>query len=848
MKAIQARVLYPAILALAVLGFSLLLAMGAPSAAASYLPVLLVGVTILVLERYFPEKLLWRPRSDEVRADAAFLALVQVALPRVLLLMTVLLLSEWTHEDAPARMWPHAWPLAAQTVAMVLLVDFFRYWLHRACHRFRVLWRLHEVHHSPEILYVLNVGRFHPLEKALHFAVDTVPFVLMGVSPQVIAGYFLLYSVNGFFQHSNLKLRYGWLNYMVGSAETHRWHHARDPRIAACNFSNTTIIWDLVFGTWYLPADETVGDIGVMDPNYPRGFLRQMMAPFRRSTAGAPSLKNWLADTALALKLGAVSAMQGARLARLTRDPMRAQRKVLMDIVIANARTTFGRQHDFASICGYEEFVRSVSVSSFEQLRPYVAAEIEREEAALTAEKPLCYVRTSGTTDKPKDLPMTASHLKSLRRVQETAIAFQHRHCPEAFSGGMLTIVSPPMEGVLANGRSFGSASGIVALSTPRVVRDKFVVPPVVLTIKDSQLKYLLILRLALSRSDLTYIATANPATVLTLMRLYRQHHTMLIEDVRRGGFFRGAELPVDVALTVARQLEPNTPRAADLVRLHESCMEVRVSDLWPRLSLVGTWTFGSSSVAVNALRRELPSRTRIIDIGYIASEFRGTITLGRRSGTGIPTLDTHFFEFVERDRWDGAEPEFLTLDRLRKGRDYYVIVTTPSGLYRYFMNDLVRVVGHLHRTPLLRFLQKGKGVTSLTGEKLYESQVLTAVHAALDQYGVSAVFAMMLADEAERRYALYLEPEGEARPDRIAVAAAVDRKLASLNVEYQAKRESQRLDGVIVHWLRRHAGEAYKQHCVQHGQREGQFKIVALGYRKDFGFDLDGLEERSES
>jgi ornithine lipid hydroxylase len=280
-KANLAYVFYPAMLALAVLGFGLLLAVGAPTAVASYLPVFLVGVTIVVLERHFPESLLWRPHPADVRADVAFLTLVQVALPRVLVLMTVAPLSAWTHDRALSHLWPHAWPLAAQIIAIVLIVDFFRYWLHRACHHFPVLWRLHEVHHSPEILYVLNVGRFHPLEKVLHFAADTVPFALMGVEPQVIAGYFLLYSINGFFQHSNLKLRHGWLNYIVGSAETHRWHHARDPETAACNFSNTTIIWDLVFRTWSLPVHKAIDATGLMDRNYPRGFFQQMTAPFR---------------------------------------------------------------------------------------------------------------------------------------------------------------------------------------------------------------------------------------------------------------------------------------------------------------------------------------------------------------------------------------------------------------------------------------------------------------------------------------------------------------------------------------------------------------------------------------
>ncbi len=286
MNRIMAYVWYPAFLIAAIAGFGVLLAIGAPTAIATYLPILVVGISILALESQFPERVLWRPKTADVKADAAFLALVQVALPRVLAVAAIFLISTWTYNHAHNSLWPHNWPLASQIVTMVLIVDFLRYWLHRACHHYPKLWRLHKVHHSPEILYALNVGRFHPLEKALHFCLDTVPFLLLGVAPQVIAGYFLLYSVNGFFQHSNLRLRYGALNYVVGSAETHRWHHARDPKTAYCNFSNTTILWDLVFGTWHLPPGKDVEDIGVLDRGYPTGFLAQMTAPFRTSHDG----------------------------------------------------------------------------------------------------------------------------------------------------------------------------------------------------------------------------------------------------------------------------------------------------------------------------------------------------------------------------------------------------------------------------------------------------------------------------------------------------------------------------------------------------------------------------------
>lgn len=284
MGSLPAYLWYPAVLAAAIAGFGAMLSSGASLLLATYLPITLAGLTIVLLERCFPERDDWKPTRSDVLADAAFMAFVQIALARLLAFVATLALAGWSHAHSPHPLWPHGWPLALQVIAMVVLVDLMRYWLHRACHHYPLLWRLHEVHHSPDILYTLNVGRFHPLEKILHFSLDFVPFMLLGVAPEVFAGYFLLYSVNGFFQHSNVRLRYGWLNYVVGSAETHRWHHARDPKTASCNFSNTTIVWDLVFGTWYLPR-ERLEEIGIPDQHYPKGFLAQMVSPFRKRNA-----------------------------------------------------------------------------------------------------------------------------------------------------------------------------------------------------------------------------------------------------------------------------------------------------------------------------------------------------------------------------------------------------------------------------------------------------------------------------------------------------------------------------------------------------------------------------------
>ena len=837
---------YPATMCAAVILFALLLAANTPLVIALYAPIVFVAFAVLWLQSHFPERRSWRPRWEAVKADITFLALVQAALPQALSAAFVLAFAGTLHASATNLDWPHGWTLIAQVCLMLVMVDFMRYWLHRACHHFSPLWRLHAVHHSPDILYSLNSGRFHPLEKTLHFAVDTAPFLVLGVAPEVIAGYFLFYASNGLFQHSNVCLRYGWLNYVVGSAETHRWHHARDSRVGACNYGTTTVIWDVIFATWQLPRGQYLEEIGIMDANYAGGFWQQMLAPFadlRRGGFGRIA-KRACGNILVKARIWSTLVVQGWHIARAIRNPMRTQNALLARILRDNCETTFGRRYGFRESDGYADFSRRVPVADYEALRPYIAAEIESGEHALTETSPAQYVRTSGSTGKPKDIPLTSGHLEALRRIHKTAIAFQYRECPRAFAGSILAIVSPASEGLLQSGKPFGSASGIVAGDTPAAVREKFVLPAEVFTIADSRVKYLLILSLALRHRDITYVGTANSTTLLSLMSLYRKHSARLIDDLRRGTFFLADQLQAQVVSAICPRLRACPDRANELAALHTRLPYPRIADLWPEVHAVVTWTCASAGTAVGALRRELSPRTRVLELGYIASEFRATITLGHSAGGGLPTLDTHFFEFVERDRWDRGELEFLTLDRIRKGADYYIVVTTPSGLYRYFINDLVRVTGFLRKTPLLKFVQKGKGVTNITGEKLYECQVLDAVRAAMAEMGCAPRFVMMLADDEARTYRLYIEPDVGPKPAAARLAKAVDAKLGYLNLEYQGKRESDRLGPIEMHWLRDQAGEAYKQFCVAQGQREGQFKASALAYRQSFGFDFDRFVE----
>ncbi len=251
----------------------------------SYVPLAMVAGVVTLGERWLPYREAWQPPGEEMRNDVTFMILVQVLWPKVLAFFVAIKLAGWLQANGIVvkGWWPHGLPVPVQAVLMILAVDFFRYWLHRASHEWvPPLWQLHAVHHSPHRLYWVNVARFHPIEKAMQFLIDSLPFILLGVVPETLAIYFICYSANGFFQHCNVDVRLGWVNGVIAGPELHRWHHSWEARESNKNYGNNLIIWDVVFGSYFLPKDRAVGDLGLRNRAYPLDFMRQMRAPFIR--------------------------------------------------------------------------------------------------------------------------------------------------------------------------------------------------------------------------------------------------------------------------------------------------------------------------------------------------------------------------------------------------------------------------------------------------------------------------------------------------------------------------------------------------------------------------------------
>jgi len=250
-------------------------------------PQLVAFAILAVLERIYPLHTSWNRSRRDIRVDASHALTIGAALAAAapLTLAAGVAIAGWLSTRFGLGLWPTHWPLAAQLVLALVVAELPQYWVHRLQHEHDWLWRFHAVHHSAPRLYWLNASRFHFIDILMNYVPSVLLLVAMGASPAAIALLGLASTVHSIFQHANLQLQLGWLNWIFSMAELHRWHHSPVVREANSNYGQQLILWDIVFGTRFLPQDrEPPEEIGMSGLDaFPMTYLAHLASPFRWS-------------------------------------------------------------------------------------------------------------------------------------------------------------------------------------------------------------------------------------------------------------------------------------------------------------------------------------------------------------------------------------------------------------------------------------------------------------------------------------------------------------------------------------------------------------------------------------
>ena len=525
-------------------------------------------------------------------------------------------------------------------------------------------------------------------------------------------------------------------------------------------------------------------------------------------------------------------------LARASRNPEKASARTLRKILNLAKNTAYGKEHHFGAIVKarkpeqlFRLYEKSVRASEYESFRPYVERHKHGEANVLIPGKPLMYATTSGTTSKPKWIPISQKYMKDVYDVMSHIWLDNFaRVRPKFLSGGLVVSVATVVEGYAEDGTIFGSVSGVTAKKIPSIIRKRFVTPPEVYDISDYTARYYVMMRLAIAHS-VSYIVAPNPSTLLELIHNAEEYFDDYIEDIEKGSISEKFDVSPEIRSVLAGFTVPDPERADFLRRVKEKCGgKPQLKDWWPDMQLLSSWKCGNTAIAAEKVQQQLPAGCCYQELGYFASECRFGLVLDEGiDSTLFPNY--HYYEFIEESDLENPEPRFLRLHELEQGKRYCIYVTTFSGLYRYNMNDLVEVGGWNGKTPKIHMVQKVNGIVSITGEKLYEKQFIEAVHEAERQSGLKANFFIGFADPEEACYDFYYEFENRKirRSKAEAFTKIVDSQLMEMNIEYQSKRASHRLKEPKTFVLKRNAYDHFKRRSLLEGARDGQFKLVML-------------------
>ncbi len=464
------------------------------------------------------------------------------------------------------------------------------------------------------------------------------------------------------------------------------------------------------------------------------------------------------------------------------------------------AGSDFAKDYKLGGVETYQDFCRKLPILNYEVYRPYIEKLKNGDSRALfdRSETLVMFALTSGTTAEPKYIPVTRRFVDDYRRgwnIFGLKALLDH---PQALMRKIIQITSSGQEIQTPGGLWAGAITGLLAATQKWIVRKHYTTPLSVARIKDPTAKMYAVARLAIGE-DVGFMNTANPSTTLRLGQTIEQYGEELIRDVHDGELRGPGEVPSDVLDDLRRggRLKADAKAANRLSRILEDEGRLLPRNVW-RMGFINNWTGGTLKLYLQRFG-EYFGDTPVRDLGLLASEGRFSVPIDDHTPAGILEITSNFFEFIPESEYGEKNPTVLEPDQVRIGEKYFLIFSNATGLCRYNIGDLVRVVDFYHQTPMIEFLNKGAHISSVTGEKITERQVVEAAEIVGRQMGRRIECFEIQPKWSDPPYYV-LKVEESAAGGRIEeLGQKFDEILSGLNIEYETKRSSGRLGRVQV-------------------------------------------------
>lgn len=243
-----------------------------------------VMVLVLVLERFHPIEADWTQTKGDTPADLWSLSIVAFGMEPLMTAigpaLAVLIITSLEFPQ-PFSLFD-GMPLWQEALLVILMIDFSKYWFHRASHHNAFLWRFHSSHHAVKRMYLINGFRLHPIYHMSTYMIAILPPLVLGASQEALIMHSVVLGIAGSFQHANIKLQHGPLNYVFSTNELHRWHHSANIQEGNKNCGAIFCVWDILFGSYYKNLEGKPKVIGLYGEEvYPmNNYWKQLAVPF----------------------------------------------------------------------------------------------------------------------------------------------------------------------------------------------------------------------------------------------------------------------------------------------------------------------------------------------------------------------------------------------------------------------------------------------------------------------------------------------------------------------------------------------------------------------------------------
>ena len=257
------------------------------------LDLLVLGLIFIPIELFFPKKLNQSKFHEEWKTDLIYFAIGHIFVQ----LVAVSVQSPASYFFGSLNMenlhkFIQNIPFIIQLPIALLVTDLCQYTAHRFFHKIPFLWRFHAVHHSIKAVDWMAGSRLHIIDILLTRSFSYMPLYLLGFSIEVFYMYVIIVSLQAVGVHSNTRIPFGFLKYLIVTPQYHHWHHSDDPETYDKNFSIHFPFIDILFGTYHLPGDQWPKSTGLADTKFPKGYLNQLVFPFKKDPSKEQEIKD----------------------------------------------------------------------------------------------------------------------------------------------------------------------------------------------------------------------------------------------------------------------------------------------------------------------------------------------------------------------------------------------------------------------------------------------------------------------------------------------------------------------------------------------------------------------------